>query len=373
MQELLDSGRTAGVMTLVAREGVIVHWEAYGFRVLGDPLEPNDVFRIYSMTKPITSTAVMMLVEDGAVGLDDPLGAYIPAFSDAQVYDNGTLRAPSRAITIRDLLRHTSGLTYGVFGDSPVDRMYLAELGAVLDPQSGLNLAQFVDRVAELPLLMDPGTRWNYSLSTDVLGRVVEVASGVSLRTFFQSRIFEPLGMDETDFHVAPENLDHFAAVYGRGEGGLQMVDSPKTGPFTHEPTWYSGGGGLTSTAMDYLRFAQMLLNEGELDGVRLLRAETVREMTTNQLVDVASQAGPAPTDGFGLGLAVSVTGDTPGLFWWAGVMNTYFWVDPTEEIVAFAWTQYDPYGGVPINPMMRGLVYDALVASNRAMGAGTP
>jgi CubicO group peptidase (beta-lactamase class C family) len=374
MQQLVDEGATAGVMTLVARRGVVVHWEAHGSRVLGgEPLEPNDIFRIYSMTKPITSTAVMILVEDGVLGLDDPLAAYLPAFDGIQVYDDGALRAPSRAITIRDLLRHTSGLTYGIFGDSPVDRMYRAELGAILDPQSGLNLAQFVDRVAEFPLLTDPGNRWNYSLSTDVLGRVVEVTSGMSLQAFFQSRIFEPLGMHETDFHVALERLERFTAVYRSGEDGLRMIDSPTNGLFTREPTWYSGGGGLTSTAMDYLRFAQMMLNEGELDGVRILRPETVREMTRDQLLDVMSQAGPAATDGFGLGFAVSVRGETPGLYWWAGVMNTWFWVDPVEEIVAFTWTQYDPFGAVPINPMMRRLVYDALVDSNRMAPAGTP
>jgi CubicO group peptidase (beta-lactamase class C family) len=374
MQELVDDGRTAGVVTLVARRGTIVHWEARGWRVLEeDPFERNDVFRIYSMTKPVTSTAVMILVEEGRIGLDDPLSIYLPEFTHVEVYDAGELRPPAREITIRDLLRHTSGLTYGIFGNTPVDQMYVTRLGGVLNPQSGVSLEELTDHIAELPLIADPGTRWNYSLSTDVLGRVVEVVSGMSLADFFRTRIFEPLGMHETAFHVPAERRDRFAAVYRSSESGLEMIDSPVNGPFTREPTWYSGGGGLTSTPADYLRFAQMLLDEGELGGVRILRPETVRAMRTDQLPDGLGTIGISPTDGFGLGFAVQVTGDTPDIFWWVGVMNTWFWIDPVEEIVAFAWTQYDPFGGVPVNPLMRRLVYDALEESNRAVGAGGP
>jgi CubicO group peptidase (beta-lactamase class C family) len=374
MQELIDAERTAGIMTLVARQGTVVHWEANGWRVLGeDPLERTDVFRIYSMTKPVTSTAVMMLIEEEVIGLDDPLSLYLPDFGGVQVYDGGALRDATREITIRDLLRHTSGLTYGIFADTPVDRMYQAEFGGVLNPQSGLALEELASGIAELPLLADPGTVWNYSLSTDVLGRVVEVTSGMSLREFFRTRIFEPLDMHETDFHVAPERLDRLTAVYRPGEGGLQLMDSPVDGLFTKEATWYSGGGGLTSTAMDYLRFAQMLLNEGELEGVRILDPESVREMTRDQLPEGHGPIALSPTDGFGLGFAVSTTGDTPGIYWWAGVRNTWFWIDPVEEIVAFAWTQLDPFGGVPVNPIMRELVYEALTEATRAVPVGAP
>lgn len=369
MQELVDARRTGGVMTMVARRGTIVHWEANGWRVLDeDPMERNDVFRIYSMTKPVTSVAIMMLVEEGKVELDQPLSAHIPDFADVQVYDDGELRDPARAITIRDLLRHTSGLTYGIFGNTPVDQMY--QTVNVLERETGRDLEETVELIANLPLLADPGTLWNYSVSTDVLGRVVEVASGMSLADFFRVRIFEPLGMDDTGFHVEPRNLDRFAATYARRDGSLVQVDDHVSGTFTREPSWYSGGGGLTSTAMDYLRFAQMLLNEGELDGKRLLRTETVRDMRSNHLPEEMppiSLGAPSHEYGFGLGFAVATAGDQPEHYWWLGIQNTWFWIDPVEEIVAFAWTQYSPVMGVPIDPMLRGIVYESLTESVRA------
>ena len=369
MQELVDARRTGGVMTMVARRGTIVHWEANGWRVLDeDPMERNDVFRIYSMTKPVTSVAIMMLVEEGKVELDQPLSAHIPDFAEVQVYDDGELRDPARAITIRDLLRHTSGLTYGIFGNTPVDQMY--QTVNVLERETGRDLEETVELIANLPLLADPGTLWNYSVSTDVLGRVVEVASGMSLADFFRVRIFEPLGMDDTGFHVEPRNLDRFAATYARRDGSLVQVDDHVSGTFTREPSWYSGGGGLTSTAMDYLRFAQMLLNEGELDGKRLLRTETVRDMRSNHLPEdmpPISLGAPSHEYGFGLGFAVATAGDQPEHYWWLGIQNTWFWIDPVEEIVAFAWTQYSPLMGVPIDPMLRGIVYESLTESVRA------
>ena len=370
MQDLIDAGRTAGVMTLVARGGAVVHWEARGWRVLNEqPLERDDVFRIYSMTKPVTSVAVMMLVEEGKLRLDQPLTDFLPAFAAVQVYDEGDFRPPSRSITIRDLLRHTSGLTYGIFGNSPVDQMYRSA-GNALGRETGRDLAETVDIFATLPLIDDPGKRWNYSVSTDVLGRVVEVASGLSLDVFFRKRIFEPLAMDDTGFHVEPRNLDRFTAVYARRDGELVMEDSPVDGAFTRPPSWYSGGGGLTSTAMDYLRFAQMLLNEGELDGQRLLRPETVRDMRSNHLAEEMgpiSLGAPSHEYGFGLGFAVATAGDQPEHYWWAGVANTWFWIDPVEDVIAFAWTQYSPFGGVPIDPTLRRIVYESLVESARA------
>ncbi len=371
MQEIIDDGRTGGIMTLVARGGTIVHWDAHGWRNLGeDPLEPNDIFRIYSMTKPITSTAVMMLVEEGRLGLEQPLADVIPAFADVQVYDDGQTRAPSRPITIRDLLRHTSGLTYGVFGNTPVDQMYVRDLFNTLGRQSGKDLEETVAALAALPTLADPGTLWNYSMSTDVLGRVVEVVSGMSLDAFFRTRIFDPLGMHDTAFHVDASKLDRLAGIYTVRDGTLTATESAADGPFTTAPSWYSGGGGLTSSAMDYLRFAQMLLNEGELDGVRLLQPETVRDMRSNHLPEELipiNVGGPVPNHGFGLGFAVSVGGADEGTYWWAGVANTFFWIDPVEEIIAFAWTQYDGFGEVPIDPPLRSIVYGALTESNRA------
>ncbi|NNF14277.1 MAG: beta-lactamase family protein [Gemmatimonadetes bacterium] len=369
MEAVIEEGQTGGIVTLVARDGVVVHWEAHGWRVLGeDPLERDDVFRIYSMTKPVTSVAAMMLVEEGRLALDQPLGDILPVFADVQVYDAGELRPPTRSITIRDLLRHTSGLTYGMFGNTPVDRMYLDALQP-LEMDAGRTLAETVDVVAELPLLADPGTLWNYSMSTDVLGRVVEVASGMSLDDFFRTRIFEPLGIQNTAFHVADEDHHRLLDVYTRQGGRLIAVDAAEDSPFTEPPSWYSGGGGLTSTPSDYLKFAQMLANEGELDGVRLLRSETVRAMTTNQLDGALLPmrlGGPIPSHGWGMGFAVGMEGPFEDIYWWAGIANTRFWIDPVEGIVAFAWTQYLPSGGVDLDSVLRGIVYGSLMESRR-------
>lgn len=365
MQAALDQGRTAGVMTMVARRGRIVHWDARGSRVLGeDPLERDDVFRIYSMTKPVTSVAAMMLIEEGRLGLDTELGDVLPAFLDVRVYAGpGRDRAPERPITIADLLAHTSGLTYGAFGETPVDSLYRAAgLGVA---GTGRNLEETVDAIADLPLVTDPGEEWIYSMSTDVLGRVIEVVSGMTLDRFFAERIFAPLGMEDTGFAVQPEDRDRFTAVYGPGPEGLVVLD-PADGPFLEPPSWLSGGGGLVSTASDYVRFAQMLVNEGELDGVRILRPETVRAMRINRIGDqrVAPQIG-GPDQGFGLGFAVS-EGEQAGTYWWLGVASTHFWIDPVEELVVFVWTQFQPMLGSGVDRVMRPLVYDALVERER-------
>ncbi len=364
MQQFIDNDRTAGIMTLVARRGEIVHWDAHGWRVQGeDPLDPNDIFRIYSMTKPVTSVAAMMLVEEGRLSLDDPLSSVVPSFAGVQVHDDGGLRPPARPILIRDLLTHTSGLTYGVFGNTPVDSLYRTRLNA-LDMGGDADLAERTDVLASLPLIDDPGARWNYSMSTDVLGRVVEVVSGQSLDTFFRERIFEPLGMYDTGFHVPAGKAGRLTRVYLRSRDGL--VASPSRGgdPFARPPGWYSGGGGLTSTAADYLRFCEMLLGGGERDGVRILRPETVDLMTRNHLPDEMIPILGLPGQGFGLGFAVSV-GDNPGTYWWSGVANTYFWIDPAEEIIAFAWTQLQPYGMAPVDRLLRPIVYDAILDRN--------
>ncbi|HUP52762.1 MAG TPA: serine hydrolase [Longimicrobiales bacterium] len=368
MQELIDAGRTAGVVTLVARRGTIVHWDAHGWRVLGeDRLERDDIFRIYSMTKPVTSVAVMMLVEEGRLALDTPLADVIPAFRGQQVWDAGRLRAPASPILIRHLLTHTSGLGYGDIGRTPVDSLYReARLGVW---GSAGDLEATVSEIASLPLIFDPGTRWNYSLGVDVLGRVVEVVSGRSLDDFFRTRIFAPLGMDDTGFSVPVNELDDFTAVYGPGQGGLQVIESPVDGQHTRPAQWLSGGGGLTSTAGDYLRFAQMLLNEGELHGARLLRPETVRLMRSNHLPDELVPIGIGGADqGFGLGFAVSM-GENAGSYRWLGIAGTFFWIDPTEEMIVFAWNQLRPSGGAPIERVMAGIAYEAVAAGT----AGPP
>ena len=370
MQSYVDDGRLAGIMTMVARHGRVVHWETAGMRdvAAGDPLEPDDIFRIYSMTKPLTSVAVMILVEEGAVALDDPVSKFIPAFAGVTVLnDAGERAAPARPMTVEHLLTHTSGLTYGFFGDSPVDRIY---------NQSGFftraeGLDDFARRVADLPLLASPGDRWNYSVSTDILGRVVEVASGQAFDTFLQTRIFDPLEMNDTAFVVPADKRDRFAVHYARPDGALQMIDSPVDGQYTQPPRWLSGGGGLTSTASDYIRFAQMLLQDGELGGVRILEAETVQAMRSNRLPDalVPIQLGTflSPGYGFGLGFAVVVDADASpepdndGLFRWAGAANTFFWIDPAAELIGMVWTQFDPFAAYDLEREFQTLVYEAL------------
>jgi CubicO group peptidase (beta-lactamase class C family) len=370
MQAYVDDGRLAGVMTMVARQGQIAHWDAVGLRDLdvGDPLERDDIFRIFSMTKPITSTAIMILVEEGAVALDDPLSKFVPEFADVQVLGaDGERVAAGQPITIQRLLTHTSGLTYGFFGDSPVDRIY-NESGIFANAQG---LEQFATDIAGLPLLAHPGEVWNYSVSTDILGRVVEVASGQTFDAFLEERIIEPLSMEDTAFQVAADKRERFSGNYATVDGALRMTDSPVDGQYTRPPAWLSGGGGLTSTASDYIRFAQMLLNEGELDGVRILAPETVRLMRTNQLPDtlvpIAVGNYLSPGYGFGLGFAVVVDAaaspepDHNGVHRWAGAANTFFWIDPEEDLVGMVWMQYGQFAAYEIEREFQTIVYESI------------
>jgi CubicO group peptidase (beta-lactamase class C family) len=371
MESFVDDGRLPGVLTLVARQGRIVHWEAAGMRSLeaGDPLEPDDIFRIYSMTKPITSVAIMMLVEQGDLALDDPVSTYIPAFAEPEVLEeDGDLEPAARPITIGDLLSHNGGLTYGLFGDTPVDSMYLASglFGAA-------SLPAFIEIAADLPLVAHPGQAWIYSVSTDVLGRVVEVVSGRRFGEFLHDRIFEPLGMDDTAFWVPEEKRARFMTHYRAGDDGFEVVDSPSDGTYSGPPAMESGGGGLVSTMSDYVRFAQMLLREGELDGVRLLRPETVRAMRTNRLAEeitpISIPGWISPAYGFGLGFATlldaeaSPEPDHTGVFRWGGVANTFFWIDPEAELIAMVWTQMDPFLVHGVERRFQTLVYEALLS----------
>ena len=370
VQAYVDDGRVAGVMTMVARRGHVVHWAATGMRDLaaGDLLEPDDIFRIYSMTKPITSVGVMSLVEAGAIALDDPVSKFIPAFAHATVLDDeGERVAPGGPITIEHLLTHTSGLTYGFFGDSPVDRLY-NESGFFAQSEG---LDDFARRVAELPLLASPGERWNYGVSTDILGRIVEVASGQSFDAFLRERILDPLGMDDTGFVVPAEKHSRFTANYQRSDDALQMIDSPEDGQYTRPPAWLSGGGGLASTASDYIRFAQMLLEDGALGDVRILAPETVAMMRSNRIPDalVPIQLGTylSPGYGFGLGFAVAVDAeatpepDNNGVFRWAGAANTFFWIDPEAELIGMVWTQFQPFTAYDLEREFQTLVYEAI------------
>jgi CubicO group peptidase (beta-lactamase class C family) len=314
------------------------------------------LFRIASMTKPVTSVAAMILVEDGKLSLDDPVSKYIPEFGSMKLLDG---KSATRPITVRNLLTHTSGLTYRFFG-GPLGETYAkAGVSDGLSQTEG-TIADGARLLAAQPLLFEPGTSWNYSLSTDVLGRVVEVASGKLLDEFFRERIFTPLKMKDTAFFVDPAKVGRVAALYRAGEGHV-LNRAPETPirdgtlvystnyPYKGPRTYFSGGAGLTSTAGDYARFLQMLLDGGELDGVRLLRPETVKAMTTNQITEFPLTLGSIHGDRFGLGFGVVTPAgkaETPmsvGSYGWGGFFHTIFWVDPEKKLIGVLMTQVHP------------------------------
>jgi len=383
LRRYVDDGRLPGWGVLVSRGGRIVHLAHYGRRDVeaGLPVEPDTVFRIFSMTKPLTSVAAMMLYEQGAFELTDPVARWLPAFADARVFVAGTELKPVTVpvvepIRIWHLLTHTSGLSYGFHHAHPVDAMYRAA-GYEWSAPPSVDLAGAVDDFARLPLLFQPGTEWNYSVSTDVLGRLVEVVSGQPLDEFLATRVLGPLGMDDTRFAVTDEQRDRLAALYvpGPPERGLTRYDA--LGRTVLAPTWLSGGGGLVSTLADYHRFTRLLLGRGRLGDVRLLGDRTVRYMTRNHLpggVDLATFGRPlyaeAPFDGVGFGLGFAVLLDpgathtlgSPGEIAWGGAASTAFWVDPAEEIAVVFMTQLFPSSTYPIRSQLRQLVYSALV-----------
>ncbi|MCF7974449.1 MAG: beta-lactamase family protein [Phycisphaerae bacterium] len=359
VQGLVDDEKIAGASVLVARRGRVAFFETFGTmdKAAAKPVTEDTLFRFYSMSKPVTSVAVMMLVEQGKVKLDDPVSRYIAAFKDLKVYDeSGTPVSVTRDMTVRDLLRHTSGLTYGFFSDTPVDKMYLNQ--GVLNRNTSLN--DMAEKLGTLPLLYQPGTRWHYSVSTDVLGHLVEVISGETLDTFFSTRIFTPLGMMDTGFYVPAQKIDRFSACFGPGQGGgLRVSDDPLTSQFLHKPGLLSGGGGLVSTMGDYFRFCHMLLNRGELNGKRLLRADTVEQMTKNQLPKTVTRNG----QGFGLGFSVQITEgrDDVGEYGWAGAASTHFWINPGQELIVIALSQLMPFSN-QLQAAVKPLVYESIV-----------
>lgn len=376
MQRYVDEQKLAGIVTLVARHGAIAHFEAFGLRDLeaNQPMQLDSIFRIYSMTKPIVSVAVMMLYEAGGFHLNDPVSKFIPAFKDLKVlvkpdYEGLKLAEPEPEMTIRNLLTHTAGLTYGFFEDSPVEAMYReAEL-----LNRDITLEDMIQKLAAIPLIYQPGRAWRYSVATDVLGYLVEVFSGQSLDRFLAENIFHPLGMTDTAFYVPEEKLPRFATNYGPAEsGGLEVIDPPATSPYAKPPCRFSGGGGLVSTATDYLRFCQMLLNQGELNGTRLLGRKTIALMTANHLPDdlMPIQIGPNFLHGYGFGLGFRVLLDVAqagilgsvGEYGWGGAANTYFWIDPQEDLIGILMTQFMPSGHHPVSPDFRVLAYQALV-----------
>jgi len=382
-QAYVDSGKLPGFLALVARHGKLAYVASLGWMDVEHQrtMSSDAVFRIYSMTKPITSAAVLQLHERGALRLEDPVSTYIPAFAHVKVYAGGgaampVLQDPERPIALADLLTHTAGLTYGVLGNTPVDSIYLrARLFDLKEggPAPRLTLAQLSDSLARLPLKFSPGTRWEYGYATDVLARVVEVVSGMSFDRYLDSALFRPLDMTMTAFHVTPRMEGHLTTVYTRGPAGKLRPDSPFVSmKYTPEGRMLSGGGGLLSTVGDYLRFAQMLLNRGELDGHRVLKPETVDLMMQDHLPRGLTPLAlfvywPPGKSGFGYGGAVRVDSDTavpgsPGTFRWFGYATTFFWVDPKADLIAMLWTQYTPGPQmVSLDGQFQRLVYAAV------------
>jgi CubicO group peptidase (beta-lactamase class C family) len=378
-ERYVDPGLLPCALLLVARRGELVHRSVLGHASLErrQRLAEDTIFRIYSMTKPVTSVAFMMLVEEGRIALDDPVARWIPSWRDLSVYRSGLpgafltrpVEAPMRVL---DLLRHTSGLTYGFQLRTNVDAAYRQ---AKIDAFEVENLQAFVDALGRLPLEFSPGTAWNYSVSTDVVGHLVGVVSGVPFDEFVRSRILQPLGMHDTDFHVPAAKVARFADCYVKSASGTLAPAPPQD--YLTPPRAPSGGGGLVSTAADYLRFCEMLRRGGELDGVRLLGPKTLALMRSNHLpggrdlADISvSMFSEAMYQGVGFGLGFAMTTDpvrsgivsSPGEFWWGGMASTAFWVDPVEDVSVVFLTQLIPSSTYPIRRELRTMVNAAIV-----------
>jgi CubicO group peptidase (beta-lactamase class C family) len=396
-RQYIDAGRFPGTQLMVFRRGNIVHSAVQGFADLERkvPVRDDTIFRIYSMTKPITSVAFMMLVEEGRVALDEPVHKYIPEWKNLGVFQAGIAPAfltkpPARPMQIIDLLRHTSGLTYGFQQRSNVDAAYRekkigeVELSGTLD--------SMIADLAKIPLDFSPGEAWNYSVSADVTGYLIGKISGMPFEQFLKERIFNPLGMADTGFFVPADKAHRFAACYNADpggmmsfhatekKGGLSLQDDPTTSSFLTPPSFISGGGGLCSTAADYLTFCRALLNGGELGGVRLIGPKTLALMTTNHLPGnrdlpaiSRSMFAEATYNGIGFGLGFSITMDpaktllagSAGEYAWGGAATTSFWIDPAEELITIFMTQVLPSSAYPIRRELRSMVYAAITDSN--------
>ncbi|MDP4226338.1 MAG: serine hydrolase domain-containing protein [Bacteroidota bacterium] len=371
MLRYVDEKKLPGMVIMVARHGKIVKFEKYGLMDVDKPMDLNAIFRIASMTKPITSVAAMILYDEGYFQLDDPVAKYVPEFQDLKVFSykdkNGIhVEEQKTPMTIRNLLTHTSGFSSGM-EDSPVDSLY-----RVADLSNAFTLKDLIQKLAKIPLKYQPGTRWQYGESTDVLGYLVEVLSGKSLDLFFKERIFKPLKMVETDYFVPNEKISLVSKVYAIGQHGMEMIKNPEVNNLSKSVKSIRGNGGLLSTASDYMIFSQMILNKGVYNGVRILKSNTVDLMTSNQLSHVIM-----PDDdfmgkimlgmGFGFGFAIlqdeikANTIGTPGSYWWSGSANTYFYIDPKEELVLILMTQFVPNFHYPVFKEFRELVYKSI------------
>lgn len=374
MQGLVDEGRLAGVVTAVARHGKIVHFESAGYRDMeaGDAMTNDDLFRIYSMTKPITGVALMMLYEEGLFRLSDPVEMHIPQMRDLQVAagtdENGELltEPAGHPMTVRELMNHTGGLSYGIFSPSEVDTMYIeADL-----LNSSITLEEMVTRLGAIPLRQQPGSLWHYSVAVDVQGYLVEVLAGQPFDDFLDERIFEPLGMNDTDFYVPAEKADRFAGIYTYDEEG-NLAPSEMFGSandYMIDPALKSGGGGLVSSTMDYMKFSQMMLNGGELNGVRILAPLTVDLMHRNQLPrGLSDNILGAPGTVFGLDFAivtdpVEAEAYSRGEYYWGGAAGTWFWIDPVEDLIMVGMIQQWGQGLPNVRALSRQLIYQSIM-----------
>jgi len=381
----VGAGRLPHAQFLLARGGQVVHQTVLGLQdpERGVKLAEDSVYRIYSMTKPVTSVALMSLVEEGLVALDDPVAKHIPEWKDLGVFSAGVgpylTTPPERPMQVVDLLRHTSGLTYGFQNRTNVDAAYRK---LKLEAMHGEHdLEAMIQMMAKLPLEFSPGEAWNYSVSTDVCGYLVQKVAGKPLDQVFQERIFDPLKMVDTGFHVREDQKGRFAACYDAAPGGkMKLQDDPTTSPYLAPPKLLSGGGGLVGTAADYMRFANMLVNRGELDGARILAPKTIDLMASNHLPgdsDLTEMSrslfSESTNAGVGFGLGFAVVFDPPktlvpcslGEFYWGGAASTAFWVDPMEDVTAVFMTQLLPSSTYPIRRELRTLVYSALMETN--------
>jgi CubicO group peptidase (beta-lactamase class C family) len=391
----INAGKIPGALTLIYRRGEIAHFSALGMADIerSVPVRDDTIYRIYSMTKPITSVAFMQLVEQGLVALDDPVHKHIPDWENLAVYQAGVHPAfrttpVERPMQIVDLLRHTSGLTYGFQQSTNVDAAYRQLSIGQLERHGTLD--DMVQKLAGVPLDFSPGTAWNYSVSTDVIGYLVGKISGVSFDEYLRTHIFDPLDMPDTDFHVHAGKESRFSACYASGSIGppspqsgrpkMLLLDNPEKSVYLQPPTMFSGGGGLVSTASDYLRFCRMLLNGGTLDGAQILSPKTIELMTLNHLPDgkdlpalSRSMFSEATFNGVGFGLGFSVVVDpaqlmvpaSKGSYSWGGAASTYFWIDPREEIIGIFMTQLLPSSTYPVRRELATLVYSAFTESN--------
>ena len=368
LQELIEKKKLAGGSVLILREGKIVYQKQFGDanRAAKVPMKKDTIFRIYSMTKAITSAAALMLYDEKKLNLDDPITRFLPEFALLNVWQRRGDPAPAEPLpTIRDLLRHTAGFSYG-WGGHPVDRYY--RRFQPLDRDK--TLAEMSRSICGAPLLFQPGTRWNYGINTDILGRVIEVASGQTFDEFLQQKFFAPLGMSDTGFYVPAEKANRLADVYQTKGFFLTTSEPGKTSPFLKKPANFSGGGGLVSTINDYARFLQMIANGGNFQGKRYLKTETVKLMTTNQLPDEIASISLGEQrhgTGFGLGFSVRIAPDkrwakdaTIGEYGWGGMASTHYWISPKHKLVVVTMEQTLPYNW-NLERLIKPIVYQAI------------